>query len=74
MSFAPRAGHKGHAQRFRDPTTKSRITPRFGSAQAMVEVEDLQRASPPGPVRPEQQQQRERIRAAGKRDRPPRAP
>ena len=70
---SPPARPEPHLERRTEAPAKDFVAPRRTAAQAVVEVQCHQFFAASGPVRPQQQQERERIGTAGKSHRP-RAP
>lgn len=64
MALAPPSGDQFHAKLAANTAAKGRIAARLRSAQPVVEVERAQPAAPRWPMRPNQQQQGQRIGAA----------
>ena len=67
----PTADGDSQAERATEALAKFCVVPRRRSAQPVIEVQRSQAAPTLRPVRPEQEQQRNRVRAARQRDVPP---
>ncbi len=69
-SIRPTSGLGVHTQRSADPFAKPGVIPRGAPAQPVIKVQRQDARASIRPMRPEQEQQGQRVRPAGKRDRP----
>lgn len=66
----PGGGHEAQPELGANPAAERGIRPRRGPAQTVIEVQDDQTPTAPGPKRPYEQDQRKRVGAAGKCEAP----